>query len=107
MAGKNAFHNAALAKESVPPSIIEGVISPPYAPAASASNTASHFSTASCRLSCQPIKPPNTSWLPAFPLPSMAGNQTDISPMRANDNTATAIIRLSPRARKGNGPVVR
>jgi len=45
MIGKNSFHPIANINPSIPPSIIDGVIRPPDAPATIAKTTANHFVT--------------------------------------------------------------
>lgn len=102
IAGKTLFHAAAAAKETVLPSIIDGVISPPYAPAASAIKTTGHLTAASSKAYCQSVKPPKVSWLPALPLPKTSGNQTAIAPMSANIQTAKGMILMLSRLMKGN-----
>lgn len=101
ISGKTLFHAAAAAKEMVLPSIIDGVISPPYAPAANAIKTTSHLTAVSSRLCCQSVNPPKVSWLPALPLPKISGNQTAIAPMSANKAIAKGIILGLSRLRKG------
>ena len=102
MAGKKVFHAAAAAKAMVLPSIMDGVISPPYAPAASASRTTNHLTAVISKLYRQSVMPPNVSWLPALPLPSISGNQTETMPIRANNAIAKGMIFGSLRLRKGN-----
>ena len=51
--GNTAFQAAALANAIIPPSIIDGVIRPPYAPASEASSTAAHFVASSASAVCQ------------------------------------------------------
>lgn len=107
ISGKTPFHAAAAAKAMVLPSIMDGVIRPPYAPAASAIKTTSHLTAVSSRLCCQSVNPPKVNWLPALPLPKISGNQTEIAPMSANIQTAKGMILMLSRLMKGNFWAVR
>ena len=90
--GNTRFQHHAPINAVNPPSIIDGVMRPPYAPAMPANSTASHLAASRPKAACTVSWCEKLNSLPALPLPKISGNGIDSAPMTAKQSRATGSI---------------